>query len=161
MRVGIGYDIHSLRADRRLMLGGIEIPYSKGLEGHSDGDVLLHAICDALLGGAGLGDIGEHFPDNDMAYKDISSIELLKKVAKKVSDKGYAVNNIDGIIVAEEPRLGPFKEKMGEKIAVALTLEREHVNIKATTMEGLGPIGHREAIAAYAAASLKEVESRE
>ncbi|MCX5709781.1 MAG: 2-C-methyl-D-erythritol 2,4-cyclodiphosphate synthase [Candidatus Omnitrophica bacterium] len=153
-RAGIGYDIHRLVEGRKLFIGGVEIPYIKGLLGHSDADVLLHAICDALLGAAGEGDIGEHFPDTDAKYRDISSLELLKSVSALIKKKGFCVNNIDAIVIAQEPSLSTFKKQMGEKIALALGLNKNAVNIKAKTNEGLGEVGRKEAIAAYVQASL-------
>lgn len=156
MKIGIGYDIHRLVDERKLFLGGVEIPYFKGLIGYSDGDVLLHAISDALLGALALGDIGQHFPNTDPAYKDIRSIEILKKTADIVSAKNYIVSNIDTVVIAEEPKIYPFKEKMSETIASILGIDRSRVNIKATTNEGVGAIGKGEAIAAYAVAMLDE-----
>jgi len=155
MPVGIGYDIHRLVADRSLMLGGIEIPYIKGLEGHSDGDVLLHAICDAILGALGEGDIGQHFPDDQPAYKNISSEKLLKNVLAIVAASNFQIENIDTIVVAEQPKLSPFKEKIETRISQALGLTKSQVNVKATTNEGLGLIGRTEAIASYAVVSLR------
>jgi 2-C-methyl-D-erythritol 2,4-cyclodiphosphate synthase len=156
MRIGIGYDIHRLVEERKLFLGGIEIPYVKGLIGYSDGDVLLHAIADALLGAISMGDIGEHFPNSDPNYKDIASKEILKKVMEMVSLKNYIVNNVDTMLIAEEPKIYPFKERMTETIAAILRIDRARVNIKATTNEGVGSIGRGDAIAAYAVASLEE-----
>jgi len=158
MRVGIGYDIHRLTEGRPLFLGGIEIPYSKGLLGHSDGDALIHAVADAMLGALSLGDIGEHFPNTDAKYKGISSVELLKKVLQAVKDKGFAVNNIDTMIIAEEPRIIPFREKMVKVLSAALDVGADRVSIKATTAEGVGVIGKGEAIAAYAVATLAREE---
>ncbi len=155
MPVGIGYDIHRLVADRSLMLGGIEIPYIKGLEGHSDGDVLLHAICDAILGALGEGDIGQHFPDDQPAYKNISSEKLLKKVLAIAAASNFQIENIDTIVVAEQPKLSPFKEKIEIRISQTLGLTKNQVNVKATTNEGLGLIGRAEAIASYAVVSLR------
>ena len=152
MRVGIGYDIHRLVEGRRLILGGVEIPFKKGLLGHSDGDVLLHALCDALLGAAGKGDIGQHFPDTDPSYKDISSLVLLEKV--KTIIKGYEISNIDSIIIAQEPKLASYLEKMKMNIAKVLKIDKYKINIKVTTTEGLGPMGGGEAVAAYAVVSL-------
>jgi len=137
LRVGIGYDIHRLVKGRKLFLGGVEIPHSKGLLGHSDADVLVHAICDALLGALGLGDIGEHFPNTDKKYKDISSLVLLSQVNKLVHKKRYKISNVDTMILAEEPKLNAFKLKMRGTIARTLTISRDAVNIKATTQEGL------------------------
>lgn len=156
MRVGIGYDIHRLVLERKLVLGGIEIPYIKGLEAYSDGDVVLHAICDALLGALGEGDIGQHFPNNQPVYKDISSIELLKRVWDIVNQRKFQIENIDTIIVAEEPRLLPFKEKMEIKISQTLRLNKGQVNIKLNTNEGVGPVGRKEAICSYAIVCLSK-----
>ena len=155
MRTGIGYDIHRLVSGRRLVLGGVEIPYVKGLLGHSDADVLLHAISDALLGAAGAGDIGEHFPDTGVTYKDISSIELLKAVYDIVKEKGFLIENVDATLIMEEPRIAPFKNKMIEEISKALGLLKERINIKATTAEGVGQIGSGQAIAAVACVSIE------
>ncbi|MBA7662991.1 2-C-methyl-D-erythritol 2,4-cyclodiphosphate synthase [subsurface metagenome] len=154
MRVGMGYDVHRLVDGRRLILGGVEVPFGRGLLGHSDGDVLLHAICDALLGAAGEGDIGQHFPDSDPEYKDISSLVLLEKVKGLI--KEYRVNNIDSIIVAQEPKLASCLSKMKENITQVLKIDKSKINIKATTTEGLGPMGRGEGIAAYAMVSLEE-----
>jgi len=155
-RIGIGYDIHRLEESRKLILGGVEIPSSKGLYGHSDADVLLHAICDALLGALGAGDIGEHFPDTDASYHNISSIELLKKVYALMKKSKYEISNLDTMIIAESPMLGPFKPKMRKKIADTLGLKEADVNIKATTQEGIGFPNHAEAIAAYACVLLNK-----
>jgi 2-C-methyl-D-erythritol 2,4-cyclodiphosphate synthase len=155
-RVGIGYDIHRLVEERKLFLGGVEIPYIKGLLGHSDGDVLLHAICDALLGALSLGDIGEHFPDTDSKYHNISSIELLKAVDDLLKKSGYRINNIDTVVIAQEPVLKSFKKQMQEKIGLILGISKDSVNIKAKTNDGLGEIGRKEAIAAYAIATISE-----
>jgi len=154
MKVGIGYDIHRLAENRKLFIGGVEMPYAKGLLGHSDADVLLHAICDALLGAMGEGDIGEHFPDTDPRYYNISSMELLKAVDALVKSKGFSINNIDAIVIAQEPVLSPFKKQMSENIAGVLNLNRDSVNVKAKTNEGLGELGRKEAISAYAQVSL-------
>lgn len=154
MRVGIGYDVHRLVEGRPLVLGGIKIPYPRGLKGHSDADVLLHALADALLGAAGLGDIGQHFPDNKPSYKGISSLVLLQKVEVKLREAGYLVNNIDATIIAEEPKLAPYLGAMAEEIAKALQVVPQKVNIKATTTEGLGLTGRGEGIAAQAVATL-------
>lgn len=155
MRIGIGYDIHRLVEERKLFLGGVEIPYVKGLIGYSDGDVVLHAIADALLGALSLGDIGEYFPNSDPNYKDIASSQILKKVAGLVADKKYIVNNVDTAIIAEEPKIYPFKNKMVERIANILGVDKSRINIKATTNEGVGAIGRGDAIAAYAVATLE------
>ncbi len=146
--------MHRLVKGRKLVLGGVEIPHFKGLDGHSDADVVLHAVCDALLGGLGKGDIGEHFPNTDKKYKDISSLKLLETVHQMVKKDGYRVENVDVAILAEEPRLKDFKKPMGAKIASVLGLEAGTVNVKATTQEGLGFIGKGEGIAAYAVALL-------
>ena len=149
-RTGIGYDVHRLIKGRKLILGGVEIPHDVGLEGHSDADVLVHAVCDALLGAVGRGDIGEHFPNTDPKYKNISSLVLLKRVNELVQDAGYQVSNVDCVILAEEPKLIKFKDKMRFHIAYELAIDEEFVNIKATTNEGLGFVGKKEGIAAYA-----------
>ena len=156
-RIGIGYDIHRLVEGRKLVLGGLEIPYKKGLLGHSDADVLTHAICDALLGALGQGDIGEHVPDTDARYKQISSLILLKDVRKLVDNEGYAIVNIDTIVIAEKPNLKPFKAKMRTILAESLNIEPDAINIKAKTQEGLGfgPDG-AEAIAAHAVVLLSK-----
>ena len=149
-RTGLGYDVHRLTEGRKLIIGGVDIPYEKGLLGHSDADVLLHAIMDALLGACKLGDIGRHFPDTDPKYKDISSITLLKYVGKLLSDNGYRVVNMDTIIVAQQPKMKPFIPLMEGNIAQALGMVTEDVNVKATTEEGLGFTGSGEGIAAKA-----------
>lgn len=156
IKVGIGYDIHRLVEERKLFLGGVEIPYVKGLLGYSDGDVALHAISDAILGALGMGDIGLHFPNTDPQYKDISSIDILKKVAAMAVSKKFAVNNVDTVILAEEPKIYPFRQKMVEIIADALGIKKDRVNIKATTNEGVGSLGKGEAIAAHAVVTLEE-----
>lgn len=153
-KVGIGYDIHRLVQGRKLFLGGIEIPYTKGLLGHSDGDVLIHALCDALLGALALGDIGEHFPDTDPQYQGIASSRFLKIVKDLLDKSGYKINNLDVIIIAQEPTLTPFKKQMNENICALLGIGQEVLNIKAKTNEGLGAVGQLEAIACYATASL-------
>jgi len=155
-RVGIGHDVHRLVAGRKLILGGIEVPHTCGLDGHSDADVVMHAICDAVLGAAGLGDIGEHFPNTDPKYKGISSSLLLKEVCQKVSDAGWSVGNVDVMILAEAPKLKEFKPKMRYHIALELGVEPSQVNIKAGTNEGLGFIGAKEGIAAYAVVLLNK-----
>jgi 2-C-methyl-D-erythritol 2,4-cyclodiphosphate synthase len=156
MRVGIGYDIHRLVEERKLFLGGIEIPYIKGLISHTDGDVVLHAIADALLGAMALGDIGQYFPDSNPDYKNMPSGEILQRVANLVAENKYAVNNIDIAIIAEEPKIYPFKDRMVETIANILGIDKSKVNVKATTNEGVGSIGRGDAIAAYAVAALAE-----
>ena len=152
MRIGHGYDVHRFCEGRPLYLGGVEIPYSKGLLGHSDADVLLHAICDALLGAAALGDIGRHFPDSDSAYKGIDSKKLLKATVELLSKKGYTVGNIDATVLAEEPKLAPYIEKMKSVIADIVGTNIDNINVKATTEEGLGFTGNKEGIAAHAVA---------
>ncbi len=148
MRIGMGYDVHRLVAGKKLVLGGITIDFEKGLEGHSDADVLVHALCDALLGAAGLKDIGFWFPDTDPAYKDIYSIKLLKKCNKMIRDKGFSIINTDMTLFAEQPKISPYRKAMVEKIAESLDIEPERINIKATTTEGLGMIGKGEGIGA-------------
>lgn len=155
MRIGNGYDVHRLVKERKLILGGVEIPYEKGLLGHSDADVLVHAIMDALLGACSGGDIGRHFPDNDESYKDISSLLLLKKTAEIVALKGYSIGNIDSIIVAQKPKLAPYIDEMKTNISEVLNIAEDDINIKATTTEGLGFAGKGNGIAAYAVACLK------
>ena len=155
MRIGQGYDVHPLVAGRKLVLGGVEIAYHKGLEGHSDADVLLHAICDALLGAAGLGDIGRHFPDTDPAYQNADSRELLREVIGKVKAKGLKVVNVDATILAQEPRMAPHVPQMVENIAADLGIAASVVNIKATTTEHLGFLGRAEGIAAQAVVLLE------
>ena len=140
MRIGQGYDVHRLVEGRKLILGGVEIPYEKGLLGHSDADVLLHAVMDALLGAAALGDIGQHFPDSDERYKGISSVELLKEVGKILQENGYLIENIDSTVIAQRPKLLPYRPQMAKNIADALGIEPDQVCVKATTEEGLGLI---------------------
>ena len=156
IRVGFGYDIHKLVKGRKLMLGGIEVPHTHGLDGHSDADVVLHVICDALLGAAGLGDIGEHFPNTDPKYKNISSSLLLKRANQEANDAGWVVENVDVMILAEAPKLQEYKPKMKFHIAFELAVDEAQVNIKAGTNEGLGAIGKKEGIAAYAVVLLKK-----
>lgn len=150
MRIGLGYDVHRLAEERKLILGGVEIPYEKGLLGHSDADVLLHAIMDALLGAAALGDIGKHFPDTDAAYRGISSLKLLERVGELLEERCLFIENIDSTIIAQAPKLSPFIEDMRENIARALHIEKEQVNVKATTEEGLGFTGAGEGMASQA-----------
>ncbi|MBF0522688.1 MAG: 2-C-methyl-D-erythritol 2,4-cyclodiphosphate synthase [Candidatus Omnitrophica bacterium] len=150
IKTGLGYDIHRLIKGRKLILGGVEIPFVKGLDGHSDADVLIHAVCDALLGALGIGDIGEHFPNSDPKYKGISSLILLKHVAVLVQKEGYAISNIDSVILAEEPNLKNYKKQMRLNISAALGLSENQVNIKATTNEKLGAVGREEGLAAFA-----------
>ena len=154
MRIGQGFDVHPLVAGRKLILGGVEIAYHKGLEGHSDADVLLHAICDALLGAAGLGDIGRHYPDTDAAYAGADSRALLRDVARKLKERKLKVVNIDATILAQAPRMAPHMPRMSANIAADLDIEQASVNIKATTTESLGFVGRLEGIAAQAVALL-------
>ena len=154
MRVGMGYDVHRLVEGRKLILGGVEIPYEKGLLGHSDADVLIHAIMDALLGAAALGDIGKHFPDTDPQYKGISSVELLKHVAKLLDENNYVIENIDATVIAQRPKLRPYMEEMTKNVAGALGIEEHRLNLKATTEEGLGFTGTGEGMASQAICSL-------
>jgi len=155
MRIGIGYDIHSLAGGRDLVLGGVTIPFEKGLVGHSDADVLIHAICQALLGAAGKGDIGLHFPDNDPAYKDISSLRLLTATLKILQNARYEIVNVDCTVFAQSPKLSPYLESMKTIVAETIDLNPNRINIKATTTEGLGFIGAGEGIAAMSVALIK------
>jgi 2-C-methyl-D-erythritol 2,4-cyclodiphosphate synthase len=155
MKIGIGYDIHRLVEERKLFLGGIEIPYIKGLISHTDGDVVMHAIADAILGAIGLGDIGQHFPDSDPNYKNMPSGNILQHVTRILGQKNYVIGNIDTVIIAEEPKIYPFKDRMVENIANILGVDRSKINVKATTNEGVGSIGRGDAIAAYAVATLE------
>ncbi|MCM1106376.1 MAG: 2-C-methyl-D-erythritol 2,4-cyclodiphosphate synthase [Blautia sp.] len=154
MRVGMGYDVHRLTEGRRLILGGVEVPHMLGLLGHSDADVLVHAIMDALLGAAALGDIGKHFPDTDPAYEGISSIRLLERVRDLIAEAGYVVENVDATIIAQKPKLRPYMEAMEKNIAEALGIAEDQINLKATTEEGLGFSGREEGIAAQAVCAL-------
>jgi len=155
MRVGIGYDVHRMAEGRKFILGGVIIPFNKGLIGHSDADVLVHAVCDALLGAASLGDIGTHFPDSDPKYKNINSISLLQKTVAMVKGEGFEIENIDATVLAERPKLFEHKAEMEANLAQAVQLDPKRVNIKATTTEGLGVIGKGEGIAAMAVVLLK------
>jgi 2-C-methyl-D-erythritol 2,4-cyclodiphosphate synthase len=155
MRIGTGYDVHRLVEGRKLMIGGVDIPSERGLLGHSDADVLLHAICDALLGAAGLGDIGRHFPDTAPQYKGISSLSLLAEVYRLLTEGGFRVNNIDATIVAERPKMAAYITAMVANIASTVKMDRSAVNIKATTTEGLGFAGRGEGIAAYAVCTIE------
>ena len=159
MRIGMGYDVHRLTEDRKLILGGVSIPYEKGLLGHSDADVLVHAIMDALLGAAALGDIGQHFPDTDPRYEGASSIELLRKVGELLEENLYMIGNIDATVIAQRPKLAPYREQMTDNIANALGIEKQQINIKATTDEGLGFTGSGEGISAQAVAMLLTAEN--
>lgn len=156
MRIGHGYDVHRLVEARKLILGGVEIPYEKGLLGHSDADVLLHAVADALLGAAALGDIGKHFPDTDPAYKGISSLILLKHTAEKIAAKGYVTGNVDVTVIAQRPKLAPYIPEMRANIAAVLGVDEDAVNVKATTEEKLGFTGSGEGIAAHAVCLLEK-----
>lgn len=158
MRIGHGYDVHPLVNGEKLILGGIEIPFHKGLKGRSDADVLIHAICDALLGAIGAGDLGRHFPESEPWTEDISSFKILDKVRKMVAQKGYKVQNIDATIIAQAPRLAQYIPQMVEKIATTFGKKTDLVNIKATTTEGLGPFGRGEGMAAHAVVCLKREE---
>lgn len=154
MRIGMGYDVHRLTEGRKLIMGGVEIPYEKGLLGHSDADVLLHAVMDALLGAAALGDIGKHFPDNDPAYSGISSLRLLKHVGGLLEENRFLIENIDATIIAQAPKMRPYIDQMRENIAAALGVEVEQISVKATTEEGLGFTGNGEGISAQAVCML-------
>lgn len=156
MRIGHGYDVHRLVSGRKLILGGVEIPYELGLDGHSDADVLVHAVMDALLGAAALGDIGQHFPDNDDKYLGADSIELLREVGRIIGEKGYAVGNIDSTVLCQRPKLKGYIVSMREAIAQALGIDVSQVSVKATTEEGLGFTGTGEGIAAHAVCLLKD-----
>ena len=155
MRVGIGYDVHRLVTGRKLVLGGVTIPFDKGLAGHSDADVLTHAFCDALLGAAALGDIGSHFPDNDPAFKDISSLVLLEKVCRMIDSRGYTLVNADATVFAELPKLSPYRKQMQKALSQNADVDPERINVKATTTEGLGHIGKGEGIGAMCVALLQ------
>ena len=158
MRIGHGYDVHRFQEDRKLFLGGVEIPHTKGLLGHSDADVLLHAVCDALLGAAALGDIGKLFPDNDNAYKDIDSKILLKKTVEIITQKGYKVSNIDCTVIAQKPKLAPYIDEMRHVIANICLVDIDLVNVKATTEEKLGFTGREEGISAHAICLIQSVK---
>ena len=158
MRIGHGYDVHRLVEGRDLILGGVKIDYEKGLLGHSDADVLLHAVSDALLGAAGLGDIGRHFPDNDPKYKGADSLELLREVYRKISEKGFRVGNIDVTMIAQKPKLKDFIPQMRENIAAAVSVTPDRVNVKATTEEKLGFTGSGEGMACHAVCLLEEMK---
>lgn len=156
MRVGVGYDVHPLREGRKLIIGGIHIPHGRGLDGHSDADVLTHAVVDALFGAAGLGDIGKFFPSDDPNYEGASSLDMLSKAAEAVRAAGYRIVNVDSTVIAEEPRLQPHLHKMRQKLSASLKIDLGHVNVKATSPEGLGALGHKEGIAAQAVALIEE-----
>ena len=150
IRIGHGYDVHRLVEGRKLMLGGVTIPFARGLDGHSDADVLLHALCDALLGSLSLGDLGIHFPDTDPRYKDSDSLELLKRVLNMVKEKGFSIGNIDATVIAEQPKISGYIDQMKDTIAHTTGIDREQISIKATTTEGLGFAGRGEGIATHA-----------
>lgn len=156
MRIGFGYDVHKLTENRKLILGGVDIPYELGLLGHSDADVLTHSVMDALLGAAALGDIGKHFPDTDPAYKGVSSLFLLKKVCLLLKEQGFSVNNIDVTVAAQAPKLAPFLEDMRENLAAVLNTEISRISIKATTTEHLGFEGRGEGISSYCVCTICE-----
>ena len=157
MRIGMGYDVHRLAENRKMIIGGVEIPYEKGLLGHSDADVLLHAIMDALLGAAALGDIGKHFPDTDPAYEGISSMKLLEKVGQLLEDNRYVIENIDATIIAQKPKMRPYIEEMEKNIATALHIDVSQINVKATTEEGLGFTGAEQGISSQAICALTTI----
>ena len=156
MRVGMGYDVHKLVEGRKLILGGVEIPYEKGLLGHSDADVMLHAVMDALLGAAALGDIGLHFPDTDPKYKGASSIKLLEHVGRLLEENGYVIENIDATIIAQRPKMRPHIDQMRENMAKALKIDVDQINVKATTEEGLGFTGSGEGISSQAICAIEK-----
>lgn len=158
MRIGSGYDVHRLAEGRKLILGGVEIPYEKGLLGHSDADVLVHAVMDALLGAAAMGDIGRHFPDNDEKYKNISSLLLLEKVSLLLKERGYNTINIDATVIAQRPKLAPYIEQMVKNMADVLGVPCDSINVKATTEEGLGFTGSGEGIAAQAVCLIEKIK---
>jgi len=157
MRIGFGYDVHQLVEGRKLIIGGVDIPFEKGLLGHSDADVLIHAVMDSILGALALGDIGKHFPDTDDKYKDISSVYLLSQVAKLMNENGYEIGNIDAVVVAQRPKLASYIDDMRKKIAETLSTSVGNISIKATTTEYLGFEGREEGISAYSVCLLKKV----
>ncbi len=158
MRIGLGIDVHRLVEGRKLILGGVEVEWNKGLLGHSDADVLVHAICDALLGAAALGDIGSHFPDTDESYKDISSLVLLRRVNELIGDLGYSINNIDSTIICQKPKLASYMKNMRENVASTLNTAMSNISIKATTTENLGYVGREEGVAVHAIASIVHID---
>ncbi len=160
MRVGFGYDVHRFSVGRKLILGGVEIPYELGLLGHSDADVLIHAVMDALLGAAALGDIGKHFPDTDMAYKDADSMKLLESVASLIKDAGYTIVNLDACIVAQKPKISPYREQMVKNISKCLGIEESKINVKATTTEKLGFEGRKEGISSHCICMIREEDEK-
>ena len=160
MRIGLGYDIHPLESGRKLILGGIEVPHTVGLVGHSDADALVHAVCDALLGAMGEGDLGTHYPSSDSRYKDVSSLRLLEEIAQSLKAKGFRIVNVDSVIIAQAPRLGPHLATMQSRLADVLGLKADQVNVKVKSGEGLkDPIGRQEAIAAQAVALIEEIRT--
>jgi 2-C-methyl-D-erythritol 2,4-cyclodiphosphate synthase len=159
MKVGIGYDVHPLVEGRRLFLGGIEIPFPKGLLGHSDGDVLIHAICDAILGAIGEGDIGTHFPDSDKSIQGIESTKILVHVASLAREKGYSIVNIDAVVAAQEPKIAPIRDTMRTRLAAVIGINADRISIKGKTTEGLGFVGRKEGIEVYAVVLLEETEN--
>jgi 2-C-methyl-D-erythritol 2,4-cyclodiphosphate synthase len=161
VRVGFGYDVHAFTKGRKLILGGVEIPYEKGLQGHSDADVLTHAVMDALLGAAAMGDIGLSFPDSDSRYKDASSLDLLQQVVAMLKGQGFVCSNVDCTLVAEVPKLAPYREEIRKKLASVLEIARGQVSVKATTTEGLGFTGRKEGLAAYACCLIKKTNFTE
>jgi 2-C-methyl-D-erythritol 2,4-cyclodiphosphate synthase len=156
-RIGMGYDIHRLESGRKLVLGGETIPFEKGLKGHSDADVLVHAACDAILGAAGMGDIGEHFPDTDPRYRDVYSIDLLATVYRRVKARGFVLGNLDATVFAQAPKISPYKERMISRMAESMSVDRRKINIKATTTEGLGVIGRGDGMAAMCVVLLESI----
>ncbi len=156
MRAGIGYDVHPLKSGRALILGGVKVPFKKGLDGYSDADVLVHAVMDALLGAAGLKDIGHQFPSDDPQYRDAASIHMLEHVRRKVASAGYSIKNVDTMLIAQEPKIAPYIDQMRHNMAQALRIEDSQVMVKATATDGLGFIGRGEGMAAYAVAMLEE-----
>ncbi len=160
MKIGIGYDIHKLAKGRKLRLGGVTIPFSKGLVGHSDADVVLHAVVDAVLGGLAQGDIGSHFSDHDARYRGADSMMFIRKTREILRKKSFKIENIDCVVVAEEPRLGPYRERMRKTIAAGFGIRVEQVSVKAKTNEGLGPVGQKRAIVCFAAASIKKLRKK-
>jgi 2-C-methyl-D-erythritol 2,4-cyclodiphosphate synthase len=161
MRIGLGYDLHQLVEGRPLVLGGVEIPFAKGLEGHSDADVLAHAVCDALLGAAGLKDLGAHFPDSDPAWRGVSSLALLERVARKVAEARFRIGNVDSVVVAEAPKLAPYLDSMRVELANAMSIDPVHVTVKVKRAEGVDAIGRGEAMAAHAVCLVEDVRDAE
>lgn len=158
MRIGVGHDLHPLAAGRALVLGGVDVPFLRGLQGHSDGDVLTHAVMDALIGAAGRGDIGQWFPDSDERYRGANSLDLLRQVISELSNSGWRVGNVDASVVAQRPRLTPFVEQMRRNLALAMAVEIDAVNVKATSPEYVGSLGREDAIAAFATVLIERVD---